>query len=128
EFQQSVVVSLCGFLFGVVAGLGMLLILRRSAPEAGLKLSWLDAPVGLGCFMLAYPFIELAAMTGVALHTQLSEGAAPPAIAPDMLRTLDDSPNDAGAWAWDLGCVVIGAPLVAEGIHRELPHDGKLVW
>lgn len=118
EFQQSVVVSLCGFLFGVVAGLGMLLILRRSAPEAGLKLSWLDAPVGLGCFMLAYPFIELAAMTGVALHTQLSEGAAPPAIAHDMLRTLVDSPNDAWVWAWVIGGGVIGAPFVEEVIYR----------
>src|SRR5690606_16182929 len=64
------------------------------------------------------PFIELAAMTGVALHTQLSEGAAPPAIAHDMLRTLVDSPNDAWVWAWVIGGGVIGAPFVAEVIYR----------
>lgn len=117
EFQRSVVTSLCGYAFGMIAGLGMLFILKRSAPDAGLKLSGLDIPVGLGCFMLAYPFIELAAMTGVALHTQLSDGAAPAQIAHPVLQTLVDNPKDYWAWGMVAGAV-IGAPFVEELIYR----------
>ncbi len=117
EFQRSVVTSLCGYAFGMIAGLGMLFILKRSAPDAGLKLSGLDIPVGLGCFMLAYPFIELAAMTGVALHTQLSDGAAPAQIAHPVLQTLVDNPKDYWAWGMVAGAVV-GAPFVEELIYR----------
>jgi membrane protease YdiL (CAAX protease family) len=116
-FQQKVVTSLCGYAFGGVAGLGMLFILRRSAPDAGMKLSGLDVPVGLGCFMLAYPFIELAGVTGVALHTQLSDGAAPPRIAHPVLQSLTENPQDAWAWAMVAGAV-IGAPFVEELIYR----------
>ncbi len=117
EFQRSVVTSLCGYAFGMVAGVGMLFILKRSAPDAGMKLSGLDIPVGLGCFMLAYPFIELAAMTGVALHTQLSDGAAPSQIAHPVLQTLVDNPKDFWAWGMVAGAVV-GAPFVEELIYR----------
>jgi membrane protease YdiL (CAAX protease family) len=117
EFQRSVVVSLCGYAFGIVAGLGMLFILKRSAPNAGMKLSGLDIPVGLGCFMLAYPFLELASMAGVALYTQLSEGGAPPQIAHPVLQTLVDNPRDYWAWGMVAGAV-IGAPFVEELIYR----------
>lgn len=117
DFQRSVVTSLCGYVFGIVSGLGMLFILKRSAPNAGMKLSGLDIPVGLGCFMLAYPFIELASMTGVALHTQLSEGGAPPQIAHPVLQTLVDNPKDFWAWGMVTGAV-IGAPFVEELIYR----------
>lgn len=115
--QRDVVVGLTGYLFGAVAGLGMLYILRRSAPDAGMKLSMLDVPVGLGCFMLAYPFIELSAMAGVALHAQLSEGGAPPTIAHPVLQTLVDNPKDLWTWGLVLGAVV-GAPFVEELIYR----------
>lgn len=117
DFQKSVVISLAGYVFGAVAGLGMLFILRRSAPESGMKLSGLDIPVGLGCFMLAYPFIELAGMTGVALHTQLSEGGAPPRIAHPVLQTLTENPRDFWAWGMVAGAV-IGAPIIEELIYR----------
>lgn len=117
DAQKQVVISLAGYLFGAVAGLGMLFILRRSAPEAGMKLSGLDIPVGLGCFMLAYPFIELAGMTGVALHTQLSDGGAPPVIAHPVLQSLSDNPQDYWSWGLVLGAVV-GAPIVEELIYR----------
>lgn len=117
EAQRSVVVALAGYLFGAVAGIGMLFILKRSAPDAGMKLSGLDVPVGLGCFMLAYPFIELAAMAGVALHTQLSEGGAPPRIAHPVLQSLTENPQNVWAWGMVAGAV-IGAPFVEELIYR----------
>lgn len=117
DVQRGVVVGLAGYTFGIVAGLGMLFMLRRSAPDAGMKLSWLDVPVGLGCFMLAYPFLELANMAGVALHTQLSEGGTPPTIAHPVLQSIVDNPKDAWAWAMVAGAV-IGAPFVEELIYR----------
>jgi membrane protease YdiL (CAAX protease family) len=117
DVQRGVIINLTGYLFGIIAGLGMLFMLRRSAPDAGMRLSWLDVPVGLGCFMLAYPFLELANMAGVALHTQLSEGGAPPAIAHPVLQSLVDNPKDAWAWAMVSGAV-IGAPFVEELIYR----------
>lgn len=117
DFQKGVVVNLAGFGFGIVAGMGMLFILKRSAPESGMKLSGLDIPVGFGCFMLAYPFVELASMAGAAMHRQLSEGADPPRIAHPVLQTLVDNSND--PWAWALvGGAVIGAPFVEELIYR----------
>lgn len=117
ETQRSVVVALAGYLFGAVAGVGMLFILKRSAPDAGMKLSGLDVPVGLGCFMLAYPFIELSAMAGVALHTQLSEGGSPPAISHSVLEAIVNAPRDVW-WFATLAGVVIGAPFVEELIFR----------
>lgn len=117
DFQRQVVVSLAGYAFAIVAGLGMLFVLKRSAPNAGMKLSGLDVPVGLGCFMLAYPFVELASMAGVALHTQLSNGAEPPQIAHPVLQSLVDNSSSPWAWAMVAGAV-IGAPFVEELIYR----------
>lgn len=117
DSQKEVVVTLAGYLFGIVAGLGMLFILRRSAPESGTRLSGLDFPLGFGCFVLAYPFVELMGMAAVAVHKQLSEGADPPQIAHPVLQTLVDNAQD--PWAWALvGGAVIGAPFVEELIYR----------
>lgn len=117
DSQKNVIVNLAGYAFGMVAGMGMLFILKRSAPNSGMKLSGLDIPVGFGCFMLAYPFVELASMLGVAIHKQLSEGAPPPQIAHPVLQTLVDNSSD--PWAWALvGGAVIGAPFVEELIYR----------
>lgn len=117
DFQRSVVTSLCGYVFGIVSGLGMLFILKRSAPNAGMKLSGLDIPVGLGCFMLAYPFLELASMAGVALYTQLSEGATPPVLSHPVLETIVNGPRDIWWYGIIVGAV-IGAPFVEELIYR----------
>lgn len=117
EFQRSVVTGLCGYAFGMVAGVGMLFILKRSAPDAGMKLSGLDIPVGLGCFMLAYPFISLAGMTGVALYTQLSDGGTPPVLSHSTLEIIVNGTRDIW-WYGLIAGVVIGAPFVEELIYR----------
>ena len=117
DSQKQVVVTLVGFGFGMVAGLGMLFILKRSAPEAGMRLSWLDVPVGLGCFLLAYPFVELMSMAGVGLYRQFSEGMDPPAVAHPILERLVSDSSDPWAWALVAGAV-IGAPFVEELVYR----------
>lgn len=118
--QQVVVRSLAGALLGGATGIGMLYVMHKSSPESGLRLSPLDAPVGLGCFALAFPVVMLGSIAGVALHTQLA-GEAPEAIAHPTLQNIVDwwqrSPGD--PWLWGmLAAVVIGAPLVEEMIWR----------
>lgn len=117
EDQKQVVVTLVGYVFGIVAGLGMLFVLKRSVPESGTKLGGLDFPLGFGCFVLAYPFVELMGMAGVALHKQLSDGADPPTLAHPILQRLTENTNDPWAWALVAGAV-IGAPFVEELIYR----------
>ena len=120
EDQQLVVRLLAGAVLGGLTGIGMLYVMHKSSPESGLRLSPLDAPVGLGCFALAFPIIMLGSIAGVALHTQLA-GEPPPEIAHATLQNIVDwwqrSPGD--PWLWGmLLAVVVGAPLVEELIFR----------
>lgn len=115
--HKQIVTALVGYLFAAIAGLGMLFIFIRSAPESGTKLSGLDAPVGLGCFVLAYPIVALAGMLGVLLHTQLSGGESPNAIAHPVLQRIVNDPQDVWSWALIVGAV-IGAPIWEELVFR----------
>ena len=121
EDQRRVVVLLTASLLGGVAGLGMLYVLNKSCPNGGMKLSLLDAPVGLGCFALAFPVIALAGIGGNELYKQFSDGAEPPTLAHPTLETLvswwDRSPSD--PWLWGLiAGIVIGVPIVEELVYR----------
>lgn len=115
--QKNIVIGLVGYVFAAIAGLGMLFIFIRSAPESGTKLSGLDIPVGFGCFVLAYPIVALAAMLGVLLHTQLSGGESPSNIAHPVLQKIVDDPQDAWSWALIAGAV-LGAPIWEELVFR----------
>lgn len=115
--QQKILINAVGLLLGIIAGLGMLFILHRSAPEAGMKISGLDAPVGFGCFLLGYPLIALAGLAAVAMYTQISNGEQPPPLAHSTLETIVEAPRD--IWWWLLiVSAVIGAPFIEELIYR----------
>lgn len=109
---------------GAVAALGMLHIVHKSAPDAGLRLHPLDFAVGLGCFMLAYPFIELVSVCGLYLH-DWTVGGEPTAIAhPTLERIVGNLQN---SWTWvTVGVVVIGVPIVEEIIWRVFVQSGLL--
>lgn len=120
-----------GYLFAIIAGLGMLFVLKRSTMsngecKSGLGLSLLDIPVGLGCFFLAYPFIELMNMLGVFLYEQ-TQGELPSGMAHPTLKMLEDSPNDPWVWAL-LGAAVIGAPFYEELVYRVFVEGALLKW
>jgi len=115
--QQAIIVTLTGYLLGIVAGLGMLFILKRSAPDAGMSMGGLDIPVGFGCFLLAYPLIGLAGMAAVALYTQVNSGQGPPQISHPVLEQIVNDPKNAWSWALIAGAV-FGAPIVEELIYR----------
>ncbi len=118
--QMGTINSVGQYILGGIAGIGMLWILKGSAStgenDCGLGLSVLDFPVGLGCFVLAYPCIELLNMLGVWIYTQ-TQGAAPDGMGHETLKRLTEQPND--PWVWTLvGAAVIGAPIVEELIFR----------
>ena len=124
--QMAAMVVMLGGVFGVIAAVGMLFVLKKAAPEAGLKLSPLDFPVGLGCFVLAYPFIELMGMLGVWLYQQLAE-AEPESVAHPTLRRLVDDPSD--MWTWGIvGAAVIAVPVIEEVVYRVFLQGALLKW
>ena len=131
ELQMQAINAVGFYLFGILAGTGMLFVLKRSTMEnkeckAGLGLSILDFPVGLGCFMLAYPFIELMNMLGVFLYQQIKD-APPSGMAHPTLQLLEQSPNDPWVWAL-LGAAVIGAPFFEELVYRVFLQGALLKW
>jgi membrane protease YdiL (CAAX protease family) len=131
ELQLDAINRVGYYLFGIFAGVGMLFVLKRSTTtegecKSGLGLSILDFPVGLGCFMLAYPFIELMNMLGVFAYTKTQDGP-PQGMAHPTLQQLTENPNDPWVWAI-IGGAVIGAPFVEELIYRVFVQGAMLKW
>jgi membrane protease YdiL (CAAX protease family) len=129
--QMQAINTVGSYLFGVIAGLGMLFVLKRSSvvegeSKSGLGLSFLDVPVGLGCFVLAYPFIELMNMLGVWIYTQ-TQSAAPNNMGHPVLVKLENDPGNPWVWAI-VGAAVIGAPFVEELIYRVFLQGALLKW
>ena len=117
EFQREAVVRLVGYLFGGVAGLGMLYVLGRSCDKGGMRLAPLDFAVGMGCFAIAWPLVELASECGSLLHKNLSDGGDyAPEIHP-ILEQITGDPSSPWSWLLILG-ILVGAPLVQELIYR----------
>lgn len=131
DLQLQAINTVGFYLFGILAGIGMLFVLKRSTMEgkeckAGLGLSILDFPVGLGCFMLAYPFIELMNMLGVFAYTQTQQ-EPPNGMAHPTLQMLNDSPNDPWVWAI-VGGAIIGAPFLEELVYRVFVQGAMIKW
>lgn len=119
--QATIVIALAGYGFGAIAGFGMLYILHKSAPEGGLKVSPVDLPLGFGCFILAYPLVQLAAIGAVAIYKSFQDGQSPDPIAHDVLQRIHEqfATNTQDVWTWlTISAAVIGAPIVEELIYR----------
>lgn len=132
ETQMQAINMVAQYVFGIIAGLGMLFMLKRSAesgdgePKSGLGLSFLDVPVGLGCFVLAFPFIELMNMLGVFAYTQ-TQGAPPSGMGHPVLTMLSEQPENGWVWAIVLAAV-FGAPFVEELVFRVFLQGAFLRW
>lgn len=131
DLQLQAINTVGFYLFGILAGIGMLFVLKRSTTEgkeckAGLGLSILDFPVGLGCFMLAYPFIELMNMLGVFAYTQ-TQGAPPTGMSHPTLEMLTNTPSDPWVWAI-VGGAIIGAPFIEELVYRVFLQGAIMKW
>lgn len=120
--RKMIITALGASALGAITGLGMLFVLHKSAPEGGLRVSFVDAPLGLGCFLLAFPIVQLAAIGAFALYKSVAtDGQAPDPIAHDILRSVRDQfqTGTQDVWTWLLiANAVIGAPIVEELIYR----------
>lgn len=114
---RQIISTAVGFALGALAAFGMLFILAKSCPEGGLGFHWLDLAVGLGCFALAFPVVELSKVLGVYLHSQLAEGEPPAAWVDPHLATIAGDAGD--PWVWLLAATfVVGRPIIDELVFR----------
>ena len=127
ETQMQAINAAGIYIFGIIAGFGMLFVLSRGAPDSGLKLGFVDMPLGLGCFVLAFPFIQLMSIFGVFAYKQTQQGSMPDPIAHPVLQQLVDNPNDPWIWAI-VAAAVIGAPIVEELMYRVFLQGALLGW
>lgn len=103
--------ALSGLVAGVV-GIGLFAIMAKTAPEGGLKVGGLDPLVGLGCFLLAMPLVQLSSMGAEWIYTEVYE-KPPMQVAHSTLQMIIDNRDSPMAWLL-IAAVVIGAPLVEE--------------
>lgn len=123
EDQRDIASRLGGYALGALAGVGMLFVLGKSAPNAGLKLSPLDGAVGLGVFALAFPVVALARLGGEHLYRQMA-GAEPPAATPNpLVERFAASPTEPWTIALAAG-YVLGKPFVDEMVFRVFAQSG----
>jgi len=131
DFQMRTIVSTVSYLLAMIAGFGMLFILRRSATtgdglDNGFGVGFLDLPVGLGCFLLAFPFIRILGLLGEFAYTQ-TQGQSPDGIAHETLKIFTDNPNDPWVMVF-VGGAIIGAPIVEELVFRVYLQGALLKW
>ncbi len=131
DFQMRTIVSTVSYLLAMIAGFGMLFILRRSATtgdglDNGFGVGFLDLPVGLGCFLLAFPFIRILGLLGEFAYTQ-TQGQRPDGIAHETLKIFTDNPNDPWVMVF-VGGAIIGAPIVEELVFRVYVQGALLKW
>ena len=124
--QMRVIEVVASLVFGAVGGLGMLYILRKAADSAGMNMSIVDFPVGLGCFVLAFPFIQLMGEGGLWLHTQMA-GAEPESVAHPTLRKLVNTPEDPWVVALVAAAVLL-APIAEEIVYRVFVQGALIKW
>jgi membrane protease YdiL (CAAX protease family) len=112
------------YLAGMAVAIGLVLMAHRAAPEAGLKIDWIDVPVGAGLLLLASPLVLLTGDLALLVHKSLA--AAPEsALAHPLLTKMVEGRSD--PWAWVLiGSAVIGAPVVEEIVYRVFVQSGLL--
>lgn len=112
------------YLAGIAVALGLVVMAHRAAPNSGLKLDWIDLPVGLGMLLLVSPLVLLAGDLSVLVHSSLS---SPPEsdIAHPLLARMLEGRGDPWAWVLILSAVV-GAPVVEEVVYRAFVQSGLL--
>jgi len=132
ETEMLAINTVGSIVLAMIAGVGMLLMLKWSCmdsekkSESGLGLSLLDLPVGLGCFVLAYPFIELMNMLGVWVYTA-TQSIAPDGIGHGTLQLLVDEPGNRWVWAI-VAAAVIGSPVWEELVYRVFLQGAFIKW
>lgn len=101
---------------GSLVGFALLFVMSKTAGGAGLRLKASDLPIGIGCFLLALPFVLLAGDGAVVVYTKLYN-EAPPVVAHPTLELIVN--NRSSQWAMLLALVaVLLSPLWEEIVWR----------
>lgn len=118
DVRSQAVPLLAGSLVGMTVAFGMVYIVAKSAPNAGLKAHAVDWPIGLGLFVLALPIVLLLGEGALAAHEGLTGANMPPnQIAHPLLATIAE--NGSNPWAWALIAVaVLAVPVIEEVAYR----------
>ena len=113
--QRQGVMSMVGYAVGILAGVGMLHLLGKSAPESGVRFKMGDVGIGLWAFLIAWPIVEASGIGAMALQRYVAGEA--PVVAHPTLAQIIASPED--PWRWVvIASVVLGAPIVEELVYR----------
>ncbi|MCB9845814.1 MAG: CPBP family intramembrane metalloprotease [Phycisphaeraceae bacterium] len=112
EMRREAIVKGCGYAACSALGLGLMVMLARGAPDAGLRFGGMDPMLAVGCFILSLPIVQLADIGAQAAYEQFAD-RPPPVVAHDLLRMIVDQRSDPYVWAL-IGAAVIGAPIVEE--------------
>lgn len=111
-------VGLGAHLIGSAAAAGLVYLLARTAPKAGLVFRTTDLLVGLACFAVAYPLVVLASDLAVLMHQGIA-GVPPPPVAHESLQLIVSHRGEPWTWLLILSAV-LGAPLIEELTYRVL--------
>lgn len=101
---------------GALTGFALLFVKSKTAAGAGLRLKASDVPIGIGCFLLALPFVMLAGDGAVMVYTKLYN-EAPPVVAHPTLELIVN--NRSSQWAMLIaGVAVLLSPIWEEIVWR----------
>ena len=101
---------------GSLVGLALVYLMNKSAKDAGLNIGGMDMMIGCGCFLLAFPLIQLATIGGIEGVRQIT-GENPPQIAHETLQLIVDNQGHRSVWVIIVAAVVC-APIVEELVFR----------
>ncbi len=104
----------------LLATISVAMLMRRSAPSAGLSVKLKDSWIGAGCLLVSLPLVYASSVVSTSVYEIVTRSTIHEPIAHDMLKTIVSSRESAAAWAL-AGLAVIAAP-----IHEELLYRGFL--
>ncbi|MBK7403072.1 MAG: CPBP family intramembrane metalloprotease [Phycisphaerales bacterium] len=113
------------YLAGIATAVGLLIMAGKAAPQAGLKIDWIDVPLGMGLLLLVSPVVVLTGNLAELVNQSLTSEAPANTIAHPLLSKIVEGSGD--PWAWVLIAVaVVGAPIVEEVVYRVFIQSGLL--
>jgi len=101
---------------GALFGIGILWFVRKQADESGTKPDWVDLPLGVGLFIVAYPLVALAGILGQ-LVARGFDTVQQDRLAHETLQLVVQ--NKGEVWNWVLiAALVVLVPIAEELIYR----------